>query len=84
MTLDELHDLGGAIVADGFDDALIGVAHRADGQTIAVYDYDRCVDVLVERDGMDYEGAVEFMEFNVVGAYVGTGTPLFVHVAERP
>ncbi len=83
MTDEELELLDGALIADGFDDALIGVAHRADGQTIAVYDYERCVEMLTQRDSMDYDGAVEFMDYNVVGAYVGTGTPLFVHKAAR-
>ena len=30
-------------------------------------------------DRMSYPEAHEFMEFNVVGAYVGDFTPIFVH-----
>jgi hypothetical protein len=45
------------------------------GPPRAVYSYDKCVEVL-ERD-MDYEDAVEYMEFNVTGAYVGEQTPVF-------
>jgi hypothetical protein len=29
---------------------------------------------------MDYEEAVEFFDFNVVGAYVGDNTPLFATI----
>ena len=41
--------------------------------------YDKCVDIFIKRDGMTYEEAVEWMEFNVVGAWVGETTPIFVH-----
>ena len=30
------------------------------------------------RDGMNYEDALEFFEFNTLGAYVGKQTPVFV------
>jgi hypothetical protein len=30
------------------------------------------------RDGMDYDEAYEFFEFNTLGAYVGEQTPVFV------
>lgn len=65
--------------ADGFDSAVIGIAYRCAQQPILAYDYDKCVEILVERDGMSREGAIEYMEFNVVGAYMGEGTPCFVH-----
>ena len=65
-----------ALFADGFEDALIGYTQGFN--TVAVYDYDACVHILMERDGMDYIDAVEFMEFNVVGSYVGEKTPLFI------
>jgi hypothetical protein len=65
-----------ALLADGFESALIGHTHGPN--TVAVYDYDMCVHVLMERDEMSCEDAVEFMEFNVVGSYVGEKTPLFI------
>jgi len=65
-----------ALVADGFENALIG--HTQGSNVVAVYDYDKCVQVLMERDEMSCEDAVEFMEFNVVGSYVGEKTPLFI------
>ena len=42
------------------------------------YDYEKCVKILIKRDGMSDEGAREFMEFNVVDAYVGELTPAFI------
>ncbi len=66
------------LLADGFEDALIGYAQRCGQPPLAVYDRRRCIDVLVERDGMTYEEAEEYFEFNVVGAWVGERTPLFL------
>ena len=65
-----------ALFADGFDSAIIG--YDASSYCV-VYDYDKCLKVLMERDDMIYPDAHEYMEFNVVGAYVGDFTPIFVH-----
>jgi hypothetical protein len=43
-----------------------------------IYDEDKCIQILMERDGMTDEEAIEFFEFNVVGAYVGDHTPIYV------
>ena len=65
-----------ALFADGFDEAIIG--YDATG-ACCVYDYDKCLKVLVKRNGMSFTEAHEFMEFNVVSAYVGDFTPIFIH-----
>jgi hypothetical protein len=64
--------------ADGLDDALIGVGRRCGQPDITVYDYDQCVGVFMGQ-GMSLDEAGEYMEFNVVGAWVGPETPMFVH-----
>lgn len=63
-----------AMFADGFDDAIIGY----DVNGCAIYDYDKCLNILVEQD-MTREEAHEYMEFNVVNTYVGDFTPIFMH-----
>ena len=55
-----------ALLADGFESALIG--HTQGPYVVAVYDYDMCVHILMERDGMSCLDAIEFMEYNVVGS----------------
>lgn len=77
---DIMGDESEALLADGFEKAAIGVVAYdiAKGSSRVVYDYDACIAILMERDGMSDEDAAEHMEFNVVGAYVGAGTPLFV------
>lgn len=64
--------------ADGFDDAFVGVIQRCGQPVVLAYDYDKALQILVDRDGMSREEAEEYMEFNVVGAWVGDGTPAFV------
>lgn len=66
------------LLADGFEAALIGTGERCGQPTIAVYDREKCIEVLEKRDGMTQEEANEFFEFNVVGAWVGEQTPIFV------
>jgi hypothetical protein len=34
------------------------------------------------EQGMSYEDAIEWMEFNVVNAYYGEGTPIFMRRVE--
>jgi hypothetical protein len=67
--------------ADGFDDAILGYDPQSER---VVYDAGWCVGVLMERDKMSYDEAIEYFEFNVSGAYVGEHTPLFIyHVLEE-
>lgn len=66
-----------ALLADGFDDAILGVAERCGQPPLVAYDRTRCIDILVAQ-GLDREDAEEFFEFNVVGAWAGEMTPVFV------
>lgn len=70
-----------ALLADGFDDALLGFG-RQFTYDVAVYDYGRCIEILQSRDGMSEDDAVEYFEFNVTGAWVGPNTPIFMTIDE--
>ena len=63
---------------DGFDNAIIGVGERCTTDSMIVYDYDKKVKVLVTRDDMSYEEAEEYIDFNIVGAWIGDTTPIIV------
>tara|TARA_R100001244_G_scaffold130857_2_gene103391 strand:+ start:273 stop:515 length:243 start_codon:yes stop_codon:yes gene_type:complete len=79
--MEQPHDPA-TLLADGFEAALIGYGTRF-SYGVAVYSRSKCLDILVERDGMDYEEAVEFFDFNVTGAYVGENTPVFLEDLEE-
>tara|TARA_Y100000356_G_C11112698_1_gene210480 strand:+ start:28 stop:297 length:270 start_codon:yes stop_codon:yes gene_type:complete len=64
------------LTADGFEDALVGCTYGAN--VVAVYDINKMIEVLIE-EGMEYEDAVEFLDYNVVGAYVGDKTPQYIN-----
>lgn len=66
-----------ALTADGFEDALVGFGTQFT-HDVAIYDYDKCVEILVKRDGMTEDEAIEFIEFNTTGAWVGKNTPVFL------
>ena len=63
--------------ADGFDEAIIGVVERIGIQALC-YDTDKVIEILMKRDGMTYEEAVEYFDFNISGAWVGEHTPFFL------
>jgi hypothetical protein len=70
------------LLADGLEDAFIGLSCGF-GPNKAVYDWDKCVEIFITRDKMTYEEAVEWMDFNVTGAYVGEHTPEFISLYDE-
>tara|TARA_R110001583_G_scaffold36735_1_gene120767 strand:- start:241 stop:498 length:258 start_codon:yes stop_codon:yes gene_type:complete len=79
ITIDEIADLNPeAMMADGFDEALLGMCVQFGTAPLVAYDYEKCVNILMKRDHMTKQEAVDFMEFNVIGAYVGLNTPVFI------
>ena len=67
----------GMMIADGFDEAIIGYCYdMVASEDRVIYSFNKCVDIL-KRD-MNEEEAIEYMEFNVIGAYMGKKTPLFM------
>ena len=65
------------MIMDGYDDCIIGVARRFDMEPIVAYDYDKIIAKLV-KSGMTEQEAIEFFEFNQIGAWMGELTPTFV------
>jgi hypothetical protein len=67
------------VFAVGCDAAILGITTRDDVE-IVVYDTAKIVQILRRRDGMSLAEAEEFFEFNVLGAWVGERTPLFLRL----
>ena len=65
--------------ADGFDEAIIGVVFdKVTATTRLAYYIFKCIRILVGRDNMTEEEAIEYFDFNVQGAYMGENTPIWV------
>ncbi len=80
--LEQLHEMYPELEllkADGFDDAIIGVEPLS-GKLI--YDIDIMVSVLIE-EGLTSLDAIEYLDYNVLNAYVGEKTPLYIYTVEE-
>jgi hypothetical protein len=61
-------------MADGFDEAIIGI----DESTMRlIYSVSRWIEILM-RD-MTEDDAIEYFEYNVSGSYVGVMTPIWCY-----
>ena len=58
--------------ADGFDDAILGID---DTSMRVVYSVSRMIEMLMKD--MSEEDACEYLEYNVISAYVGEKTPIY-------
>jgi len=89
MKLDlESEELEGCILIDGFDDCIIGVTYggvNLDNAHIC-YSREAIINKLVKEFSEDsdessdeiYTNANEYFEFNILGAYMGKQSPIFL------
>ena len=63
--------------ADGFDEAVIGIAERCGSEQVIAYDAEKCLDILMAQ-GMEEHEAIDYFNYNVAGAHVGDRTPVFI------
>ena len=85
MTASErLYELGyeGVVILENYsyDDALIGVTE----DNRAVYDFDKMVKWLCEKEGFSPEEAIEWIEYNTLRAlpYAGEDAPIIMYRLE--
>lgn len=80
MTLEQILEIypeEELIKADGFDDAVIGI----DAVKLRlVYDIDKMRSILVNEQGMEFDDAMDYLDYNVLGSYLGEQTPLYIQI----
>jgi len=65
-------------------EAIIGVVRRKGMESQILLDQDKCVEILMARDKMSYEDAVEYLEFNTYNAFIGEkSTPCFAELIKQ-
>lgn len=69
----EAHPETEFLIADGFDDAIIGY-HP--GTERLIYSISKSIEILI-AEGMSEEDATEHFYYNVEGSYVGEKTPIW-------
>ena len=57
----------------------MGVGERFGGPPMAVLDVEKMF-TKMEREGMTREEAIEYFEFNILGAHVGEQNPVYMHI----
>jgi hypothetical protein len=93
MTIEEIAEINPeALVCDGFDEAIIGMAEGINFGPVVAYDKDKMIEILMRdmevtpdelEDGQTiedkkFELAYEYFHFNIAGAYMGEYTPVFI------
>ena len=81
MNRKDIEDLYGGdepeiLFADGFDGAIEGVVWDGE-RTRVVYRMESILEILMDQ-GMTYDEASEYFDFNVAGSHVGVYTPLYL------
>ena len=81
MNRKDIEDLYGGdepdiLFADGYDSAIEGVVWDGE-RTRVVYTTEKILAILMEQ-GMTYDEASEYFDFNVAGSHMGVYTPLYL------
>jgi len=80
--LEELvEDNPDALLLDGFEAAMVGMTVGHWRPNVAVYDVDLLVEVHASRSGVSRREADAFVSSELIGAYTGENSPLFVRHA---
>ena len=66
------------LFADGYDDAIIGVCAGFDSGRVA-YSVEKMIKICAKELAVDEDEAVEWLEYNTFGAYVGENTPIYIY-----
>ena len=66
------------LFADGYDPAIIGVCSGFDSGRVA-YSIPKMIEIAASDLSVDYDEALEWLEYNTFGAYVGEHTPIYIY-----
>jgi len=72
------------MTADGFDEAVVGtITSYGRGESV-LYSTEKIIGIMMERDGMSADEALEFFHVNILGSYNGEGMPSFLNDHVEP
>ena len=72
------------MTADGFDEAVVGtITSYGRGESV-LYSTEKILGIMMERDGMSADEALEFFHYNILGSYNGEGMPSFLNDHVEP
>lgn len=78
MTQEEIIDAFGedVLLATGFNEAIIGIDRYSER---VIYSVKKIIKILMTRDGMTEEEALEYYDYNMEGGWVGEQTPIWCY-----
>ena len=68
----------GLVVLDDFKDCVLGRVQQAGSDLKVIYSIKCILSKLMERDGMSYDEAYEFYEYNILGLHGQESLPAFL------
>lgn len=69
------------IILEGYDSCISGYAdvwHNNERISTIIYSGHELIEQMVNEDGMTEEEAMEYIAYNIEGAYVGSSTPIIM------
>lgn len=79
MKLDDITEfIEGAVLLDGFEEAIIGVVESFGSGPKVLYDRQKIINILIKDSQMDELDALEYYEYNILGLFAGEQTPIFL------
>jgi hypothetical protein len=70
------------MLATGFEKAIIGLDTTGEVFRV-IYDIDKIVEILMEDNEMTEEDALEHLSYNIMGGWVGDGTPIYAYSGDH-
>lgn len=74
----------GAIILDGFNDAIVGITEEFGGIKRLLYSKYKILKILQESNPMTQSEAEEYYDYNIVGLYAGDQNPIFLDLEIIP
>jgi hypothetical protein len=81
--LDYIHQLNPeALVPVGLEEAVVGYVERFSDPPLVLLDKEKCIEILM-NDNMSREDALSYFEYNILGSWMGEGTPCFATILTK-
>ena len=74
----------GAILLDGLEGAIIGIVEEFGNARRVLYSKQKILEILCERDGMTYDEAEEFYDYNILGLHASEQNAVFLDILLQP
>jgi hypothetical protein len=77
LTREVINELAeGAVILDGFDDCIVGISEEFGNGPKIIYSKNKIIQKLMV--GIDYEEALDYYYYNILGGYFGEQNPIFL------